>query len=446
MKVNFEKCPVKYEFFSRDEKGRADIHFKGSIEDKGEISHILKVRVFSMTSCLAVAEYFEENAGESFDFKLSVPCGYNYRVCFEIVRTDNEEWIDFTKSFSHISVGDVFVIAGQSNAVGYGRGTYENIPDMRIHNFRLSDEWAIASHPLNDLDGYKGSIARDLGEYSQHITMAKKLITHTGVPVAFIPCAVGGTEIARWNKRYKGDLYEDMIRRVKKAGLKISGLFWCQGSSDANSEEKSLRYYNALRELISDFREDVGEAALKVFIYQINRCMCVGAENDEYWNRIRDAHRRLAYEDENIFTVASFGAELMEDKIHNSPSGCDLIGERMAATVLSKLYGFSCSCNTPIAESASLKNENEIEVVFNKETYFVSDNVNNRAFDFKIIDEKGEAEIKEITLKRNIALLKAERPILGNATVYGCYGSNPKREIPKDMLSGIPMAAFMLEA
>ena len=174
--------------------------------------------------------------------------------------------------------------------------------------------------------------------------------------------------------------------------------------------------------------------------------MCVGAENDEYWNRIRDAHRRLAYEDENIFTVASFGAELMEDKIHNSPSGCDLIGERMAATVLSKLYGFSCSCNTPIAESASLKNENEIEVVFNKETYFVSDNVNNRAFDFKIIDEKGEAEIKEITLKRNIALLKAERPISGSATVYGCYGSNPKREIPKDMLSGIPMAAFMLEA
>lgn len=135
----------------------------------------------------------------------------------------------------------------------------------------------------------------------------------------------------------------------------------------------------------------------------------------------------------------------MEDKIHNSPAGCDLIGERMAATVLSKLYGFSCSSNTPIAETARLKNGNEVEIAFNKETYFASDNVNNRAFDFKITDEKGEAEIKKITLKRNVALIETERPVEGEARVYGCFGSNPKKEIPSDMLSGFPMAAFMLE-
>ena len=115
----------------------------------------------------------------------------------------------------------MFVIAGQSNAVGYGRGRYKNSFNTGIHNFKLSGEWALASHPLNNLTGYDGEIERDSGEYSPHITMAEKIIEHTAVPVAFVPCAVGGTSISRWNKRINDDLYYDMIERIKKSNVKM---------------------------------------------------------------------------------------------------------------------------------------------------------------------------------------------------------------------------------
>lgn len=445
MEVKFEFCPEDYAFYSKDENGYASIKFKGNVEASEDIPHILVCKAISFVSCITVAEHVCD-INDSFDFNLLIPYGYNYHITFELLRKNNEEWISYIRSFNHISIGDVFIIAGQSNAVGYARGAYENSFDDRIHNFKLSDEWDIASHPLNNLSGYKGDIKRDSGEYSQHITMAKKIITHTGIPIAFIPCAVGGTEISRWNKRYNGDLYYDMLRRVSASRTSPIGVIWCQGANDTFSEEKSQLYYQSLKELISDIREDIKNTNLKFFIYQINRCMCASQDRDLFWDRVREAQRKVAYEDENVYVVSSFGAGLMEDKIHNSPSGCDLIGERMASVVLKNLYGKNFSANVPMAEKVSLINDNQITVCFNNETYLISDNVNKKIFDFSVFDESGKVEISEMVLERNKVVLKTDRPIKNKFTVIGASGSNPKNEIPCDLISRIPMLSFMIES
>ena len=167
-----------------------------------------------------------------------------------------------------------------------------------------------------------------------------------------------------------------------------------------------------------------------MFIYQINRCDCSTSERDENWNRIRDAHRKIAVEDENAYIVSSFGAGLMEDRIHNSPAGCDLIGERMAAVVLSAVYKIPVASNTPVALNAEIISDTEVNVNFNEETYFVSDNVNNRAYDFKIIDDSGEADIESIRLVKNKAIIKTKRAIKDNGTIYGAYGAGPEKKFP----------------
>ncbi len=153
--------------------------------------------------------------------------------------------------------------------------------------------------------------------------------------------------------------------------LKPVGLIWSQGSSDANSDERAGKYYEMLKEFICDTRDKLNLPKLNFFIYQINNYDVVIPENQmENWSVIRDAQCRITTELKDVYSVSSFGAKLMVDAIHNSPEGCDLIGERMAAVVLSKFYKKDVSSNSPMAILAT-KKDGEIEITFNYETRFV---------------------------------------------------------------------------
>ncbi len=229
---NEAKTKTNGQFISRD--GDFGLfRFKGTATKDDGIKVFPFIRVMSSVSGLNVAKYMGEPLeGEEFDIELKVPYGSDYHIIIEFIRENDEEWVSYRNIISKIAIGDAFIIAGKSNAVGYGCGCHTNTIDSRIYNLKMSENWDYASHPLHSLDGYAGEVKRDINSaYSQHITMAKKVIAHTGVPIAFIPTAVGGTSIYRWNKRYIGNLYDDMIRRVKISGVKTcrayleSGLF-----------------------------------------------------------------------------------------------------------------------------------------------------------------------------------------------------------------------------
>ncbi|HCQ00632.1 MAG TPA: hypothetical protein DIT99_08015, partial [Candidatus Latescibacteria bacterium] len=49
-----------------------------------------------------------------------------------------------------MGVGDLWIIAGQSNAAGYGRGPALDPPELGIHILKNEEVWDVAAQPLND--------------------------------------------------------------------------------------------------------------------------------------------------------------------------------------------------------------------------------------------------------------------------------------------------------
>lgn len=50
----------------------------------------------------------------------------------------------------HVGVGDVFLIAGQSNAAGRSKMPTDDSPSMAVHVLRADGKWDMASHPLGE--------------------------------------------------------------------------------------------------------------------------------------------------------------------------------------------------------------------------------------------------------------------------------------------------------
>ena len=99
------------------------------------------------------------------------------------------------------------------------------------------------------------------------VAFGQKLYELTGVPQGLLACAHGGTSMSQWspkNKDLSGDsLYGAMLRRVKKNGSAVKGMFWYQGCSDTD-EMSSLLYYENMKAFISEVRKDTGNEALLV--------------------------------------------------------------------------------------------------------------------------------------------------------------------------------------
>ena len=122
-------------------------------------------------------------------------------------------------------VGEVFMVAGQSNAGGNGDGF---IPDesgkVSVKAYE-GDEWLLVTqlderlHP----EMRRGSAWPILGEL---------LATAWGVPIGFINIARGGSNTDQWQPQ-NNDLYPRFPPVLKR--YKVRAILWHQGESDAAS-------------------------------------------------------------------------------------------------------------------------------------------------------------------------------------------------------------------
>ena len=161
-----------------------------------------------------------------------VPCGGPYLLDF--VLFNKEKCIDaplIGARRRHFYVGDVYIIAGQSNAAGMGKGFLSEEPETGIHVLRNLQYWDIASQPFNDFDYSKQSM---------FMAFAKKVRKQTGMPIGLIPAAMGGAPLSRWLKDENGDLYGKLVSCLKKHKIKARAMLWYQGCADVwNTSEPS---------------------------------------------------------------------------------------------------------------------------------------------------------------------------------------------------------------
>ncbi len=168
------------------------------------------------------------------------------------------------RSVRYVGVGDVYVVAGQSNASGRGAldTRYENLV-LRAGLFGNDDRWKELRDPTDSPVRQVDDVSRDKpARGSVWPLVATGLMAAEPVPVAFVPCALGTTSIYAWlpdpiRPFSRATLYGSMVRRARAVGGVRAVLFW-QGEADARAQVSQAAYGEALSELAARVQADLG--------------------------------------------------------------------------------------------------------------------------------------------------------------------------------------------
>jgi len=120
----------------------------------------------------------------NFEFAVTTPAGGWYRVEVRAMK-DGQPLAD--AGMEHVGVGEVFVVAGQSNAGNYGAERQQPLSGQ-VSSFD-GKKWVIANDPQRGAGGDGGSFMPAFGD-----GMAERF----RVPMGLVPVAAGGTSVRAW--------------------------------------------------------------------------------------------------------------------------------------------------------------------------------------------------------------------------------------------------------
>lgn len=419
---------------------------------------VVEVRVVAGDTGVAVSRDLDwqpattETDGR-WQIRLRVPAGGLYRLETRC-RAANQlerEW-SLRGDMRHFwGVGDVWVIAGQSNSAGYGRGAVYDPPELGLHLFRNSEAWTLAFHPMNDATDTAHDVNRERANpaHSPYLHFARLLKQQLHYPIGLVQTALGGSPLSAWNptENAQAVLYENMVHCVQKTGGAVKGILWYQGESDAGpglAESYATRFAAA----VQAWRTALNQPALPILTVQLNRYFqppntapANVADMARAWSLVREAQRQLARTMNQVAVVSTLDLPL-SDLIHTGPAGNLLLGERLARAALGLVYGQPVDYLAPDLQSARLIEAGAmIELSFANVTDRL-DNLDRAANCFKVEDSLGDVPIAEVIYPMNQTIrLKLARPLAANPVVHGAYGYNPAMA-PLDMDRVLPILGF----
>jgi hypothetical protein len=168
-------------------------------------------------------------------------------------------------SVADVGIGDIYVIAGQSNASGRSPYLFScSSPVLHAAMFGNDYRWQELRDPVDSPVGQVDGVSRDnRAGGSVWPEVAAALLSQTGAPVAFVPCARTSTPISRWQPDLTADhpgrtLYASMARRVAAVGGRVRAVLWWQGERDARFLTPAPVYEAALTRLADAVWRDFG--------------------------------------------------------------------------------------------------------------------------------------------------------------------------------------------
>ncbi|QNK60319.1 sialate O-acetylesterase [Paenibacillus sp. PAMC21692] len=379
-----------------------------------------------------------------------VPAGGLYRLetCLSLNADHYKamEWAVRGDMIHHIGVGDVFVIAGQSNAAGYGKDPIYDPPELGLHLLRNNGHWALAAHPMNESTGIIHEANREVSNpgHSPYLSFARKLKRELGYPIGLIQTACGSSPLSAWNPEEDGYLYRNMMDILQSQGVgTIKGVLWYQGCSDTAVDE-SATYLDRFKRIVARLREDRNDAELPLLTVQLNRWVHpVHETSNQNWGRLREAQRQAARQIAGVYVVPAIDCSL-SDSAHISASSNLVLGERLARTALKYLYGKPFICDAPDIEEAIRIGPAQIRLTFKhiSDRLFVYDEGAD-GLPFVAEDEEGflHAVGYELEDPHSIAITLG-REWIGECWVHGASEQNPKSFVPVDFASHLPMLSF----
>jgi Carbohydrate esterase, sialic acid-specific acetylesterase len=185
----------------------------------------------------------QRDAATDFSADIAVPAGGWYRLQ---VRAIHEDKTVAETNVEHVGVGEVFIVAGQSNSANYGSEKQQPKSGM-VASFD-GKTWRVADDPQPGAGGTGGSFIPAFGD-----TMADRF----HVPIGIVSIGVGSTSVREWlpkgeevnrltttgrgldeispgHWQAKGELFDKLKSRLDAQGPHgCRAILWHQGESDA---------------------------------------------------------------------------------------------------------------------------------------------------------------------------------------------------------------------
>ncbi|MDF1756504.1 MAG: sialate O-acetylesterase [Verrucomicrobiales bacterium] len=258
---------------------------------------------------------------------------------------------------------DLFIVAGQSNAVGFDANPLELTTNPVDHRVRF---WYRAGDPPPDkydtTSGGKwttlgpapkgepmpkekgdarqyGNYSNDSGGFGPEIGFCQSILSkRPESKIAILKVAFSGTGIQTdWNPDAESDpdsCYRALVHEMKLASaaadqdgilLNLKALLWIQGESDANAQD-AKHYADRLEKLITHLRQDLNSPEMTVLL-AVNTQFGLG--NNTYISDIVNAQKKVASSDSRTVYVDTAKAPVI-NTAHYSTQGTIEVGNALA--------------------------------------------------------------------------------------------------------------------
>lgn len=267
-------APLDYQVVQRSSPG------KGLVRIAGELSEDITGADVSIEARL-VGEKQETSwqraggsvSGRKLSGTVEVPAGGWWKMEVRVSRGGKQAALG---SVAHVGIGEVFVIAGQSNSANFGEEK-QSTKTGRVVAFDGA-KWQLANDPQPGAGGKGGSFIPPF---------ADAVVAKENVPVGIIACGIGATSVREWLPKgttfpnpptiegrvqklgngewmSKGDAYTMLVARMKSVGVQgFRAVLWHQGESDANQKDPTRTlpgklYREHLEKIIRESRRAIG--------------------------------------------------------------------------------------------------------------------------------------------------------------------------------------------
>lgn len=265
--------PLDHQVVQRMSNDRGMIRISGHLSENAPHDAFLEARLSNGAAEGVWQRIDSLIAGRDVSALLKAPAGGWMKLDLRVA-TDNAEFARAT--VAHVGVGEIFVIAGQSNSANYGEGKL-TLQSDRVAAFDGA-KWQIANDPQPRAKGRNGSFVPAFGD---------ALVAKLDVPIGIVACGVGGTSVREWLPKgalfphpptiesrveqnadgqwsSKGEAYDALVSQMKELGPHgFRAVLWHQGESDANQKDPTRTlpgalYREYLEKLIRDSQNDIG--------------------------------------------------------------------------------------------------------------------------------------------------------------------------------------------
>ena len=328
----------------------------------------------------------------------------------------------------HFYVGDVYLIAGQSNAAGKAGGVLHESLELGVMLLRDLKHWDIASAPFSDYDD---------SLHNMFLHFAKIIKKETGRPIGLVPAAMGGAPLSRFLSEERGDLYRKMLGALEKHSVHPKAVLWYQGCSDSGCETE--RYLARFEKFVQNVRKDLQNDALNFYTFQLNR-QIVTTESEDLDGRyetIREAQRLAAERISGVFVLPTIDGLSMSDFIHASRLSYTAYAERLAAKVLFCEYNKGLGVSVPAVASAEVRDTSLVITFMGVDSYLYDFHCGTRRLAISVFDEVGEIALISHSVKKNEIRIELSRKP-GKETFFNLQCGKDPRNYIADFLSGTP--------